>query len=103
MSGNPLSCSARSRRARSKRDIHAQALGAVLNQHSSGSQMHLFNHLYGSLNILDTKTQTLVQFNALLFAICSLLISPDIGESALVGKLTDPALISILASTILAF
>ena len=85
-----------------ERAAHIEALEAALNEHEAKNRTPLFNHLYNSLSILDTKTDTLVAFNALLFAICSLLISPTFGESALAGP-GYLALASIILSTVFTF
>jgi hypothetical protein len=54
--------------------VHAQNLNKLL---ASNDQEAVFNHLYGSLSILDAKSASLLQFNSVLIAVFTIFITSD--------------------------
>jgi hypothetical protein len=54
--------------------VHAQNLNKLL---ASNDQEAVFNHLYGSLSILDAKSASLLQFNSVLIAVFTIFITND--------------------------
>lgn len=84
------------------RERHIAAL-IHLRSNENDHQRQLFDFFYQALNILDSKTSNLMRFNSIQFAICSLLISPNIKDSALQGDFWSTAVISIAVGAILSF
>jgi len=55
---------------------HVGALRAV---HSNVADRDLFDHLYDSLSILDSKSQSLLGFNSILAAVFAIFMQGDLG------------------------